>query len=293
MKKYSLLIIVLSITFVSALVSCEKKNLAVDVEPLNVPSKARFAYYDVNAPVSKTFYVEATAPDNVFNVPVGITNVATVDRTIQLSYSSATAVAGTHYTAPATVVIPAGQAIAQLPVTGIFANIPAGAAHVLTIKITGGDVPSFGSGRDSILLTLRRYCAPSLAALAGNYTNTNEYTTSGAFSYGPYTTTVSNLAMVPGSTTQATGSVSNIYDDGWNDVNITLDWSDKSNFKVTIPLQPIGKTYTGGLTHVRTSTASGAVNTFSACERSFSFGIDLVNNTTGVAGATNYKIVMK
>lgn len=277
----------------AGLVSCEKNNLAVDVDPLDVPSRSRFTYQDANAPIGRTFYVEATAPDNVFNVPVGITDVATVDRTIQLGYSSGTAIAGTHYTAPATVVIPAGQSIAQLPVTGIFANIPAGTAHVLTIKITGGDVPSFGSGRDSVLLTLRRYCTPSLVSLAGNYTNTNEYTSAGAFSYGPYTTQLSDLVMVAGSTTQATGKLGNVYDDGWNDLNVTLDWTDKSNFKVTIPLQPIGKTYTGGLTHVRSSTAATAVNTFSACERSLSFGIDLVNNVTGAVGASNYKIVMK
>jgi hypothetical protein len=95
---------------------------------------------------------------------------------------------------------------------------------VLKIKITGGDVPAFGSGRDSLMLTLRRYCAPSLTALAGAYTNTNEYTSAGAFSYGPYTTTVSNLAMVAGSTTSATGKISNLYDDGWNDLNFTIDW---------------------------------------------------------------------
>jgi hypothetical protein len=294
MKKYSFLLTLLAVSAVlGGLSSCKKNNLAVDVDPLDVPARSRFTYQDANAPLGRTFYVEAAAPDNVFNIPVGITDVSNVDRTIQLSYSSSTAVAGTHYTAPATVVIPAGQALAQVPVTGIFANIPAGTAHVLTVKITGGDVPAFGSGRDSLLLTLRRYCAPSLAALGGNYTNTNEYSSAGAFSYGPYTTSLSNLAMVAGSATQATGKISNIYDDGWNDVNVTLDWSDKANFKVIIPLQATGRTYTGGLTHVRTSTASGAVNTFSACDRSISFGIDLVNNTTGVAGASNYKIVMK
>jgi hypothetical protein len=292
MKKYSFLLMLLSIAFTGGLVSCSKNNLAVDVDPLEVPARSRFTYQDANAPISRTFYVEATAPDNVFNVQVGITNVATVDRTVQLSYSSTTAVAGTHYTAPASIVIPAGQAVAQLPIMGIFANIPAGTAHVLKIKISGGDVPAFGSGRDSVLLTLRRYCAPSLAALGGAYTNTNEYTSAGAFSYGPYATQLTNLTMVAGSTTQATGKLVNIYDDGWNDLNVTLDWTDKANFKVTIPLQATGKTYTGGLTHVRSSTASGAVNTFSACERSVSFGIDLTT-AAGAAGASNYKIVMK
>ncbi len=159
MKKYSLILSLLSIAALG-IISCKKNNLAVDVDPIEPPSKARFAFYDANAPVSRTFYVGATAPGNVFNVPVGLTNVSTVDRTVQLSYSSTTAVAGTHYTAPASVVIPAGQALVQLPVTGIFANIPTGVAHVLNIKITGGDVPAFGSGRDSVLLTLRRYCPP-------------------------------------------------------------------------------------------------------------------------------------
>ncbi|HEX6913684.1 MAG TPA: hypothetical protein VF145_00500, partial [Chitinophagaceae bacterium] len=291
--KYSFLLTLLAISGVMGVLSCKKDNLAVDVDPLNVPARAKFAYTDLNAPLTRTFYVADAAPGNMFNIPVGITTVSNQDRTIQLSYSSTTAVAGTHYTAPASIVIPAGQAVANLPITGNFANIAVGAAYVLKIKISGGDVPVFGSGRDSLMLTLRRYCPPSLTALGGNYTDTREYTAAGAFSYGPYTTSLNNLTMVAGSTTQATGTISNIYDDSWNDVNVTLDWTDPGNFKVTIPLQPTGKTYTGGLTHVRTSTAAAAVNTFSACERSLSFGIDLVNPTTGTVGSSNYKIVMK
>jgi hypothetical protein len=293
MRKYSFLITLLAISAtMGVLTSCKKNNLAVDVDPLDVPARSKFAYTDVNAPLARTFYVGAAAPDNVFNVPVGVTTVSNVDRTVQLSYSSATAVAGTHYTAPASIVIPAGQALVNLPITGIFANIPAGVAHVLKIKITGGDVPSFGSGRDSLMLTLRRYCPPSLTALAGAYNDTREYTSSGAFSYGPYTTTLTNLVMDPTSSTKATGKISNVYDDGWNDLNVTLDWTDPANFKVTIPLQAHGKSYTGGLTHVRTSTAAAAVNTFSACDRSLSFGIDLTT-AAGAAGSSNYKIVMK
>ena len=293
MRKYSFLLTLLAIsTAMGVLTSCKKNNLAVDVDPLNVPARSRFAYTDVNAPLTRTFYVGAAAPDNVFNVPVGITNVSNVDRTVQLTYSSTTAVAGTHYTAPASIVVPAGQALVNLPITGNFANIPAGVSHVLKVKITGGDVPAFGSGRDSLMLTLRRYCPPSLTALAGAYNDTREYTSAGAFSYGPYTTTLSNLTMVTGSTTKATGKISNVYDDGWNDLNVELDWTDPANFKVFIPLQATGKTYTGGLTHVRSSTASGAVNTFSACDRSLSFGIDLTT-AAGAAGASNYKIVMK
>lgn len=293
MRKYSFLLTLLAISTVAGvLVSCKKNNLAVDVDPLNVPARSRFTYTDANAPLTRTFYVGAAAPDNVYNVPVGITTVSNVDRTVQFTISSTTAVAGTHYTAPTSVVIPAGQAVANLPITGNFANIATGTSHVLKIKITGGDVPAFGSGRDSLMLTLRRYCPPSLAALAGVYSNTNEYTSAGAFSYGPYTTQVTNLVAVPGSTTSATGKFVNLYDDGWNDINFTMDWSDPANFKVTIPLQPTGKSYSGP-TSVRSSTASAAVNTFSACDRSFSFGIDLVTASTGAVLSSNYKFVMK
>ncbi len=294
MKKYSFLIALLAVCCSMGILSCKKNNLSVDVDPLEVPAKSRFAYYDQTAPITRTFYVGATAPDNVFNVPVGVTSVSNVDRTVQLTYSSTTAVAGTHYTAPASVVIPAGQALVNLPITGNFANIPAGTSHVLKIKISGGDIPSMGGGKDSVMLTLRRYCAPSLTALAGAYTDTREYTAAGAFSYGPYTTQLTNLVMVAGSTTQATGKIVNLYDDGWNDINVTLDCADPANFKVTIPLQNTGKSYAGGVpTHVRTSTAAAAVNTFSACERSLSFGIDLVNSSTGAVLTSNYKFVMK
>jgi hypothetical protein len=292
MRKYSFLLTLVTISTLFGLLSCKKNNVAVDVDPLNVPARSRFAYYDATAPVAKTFYVGAAAPANVYNVPVGITNVANVDRTVQFTYSSTTAVAGTHYTAPVSVVIPAGQALAQLPITGMFANIPAGVAHVLKIKITGGDVPAFGSGRDSVLLTLRRYCPVVIASLAGAYNNTNEYTTAGAFSYGPYATQVTNLVST-GATT-ATGKIVNLYDDGWVDVNVTLDWTDPANFKLTIPYQTTGKIYSGTApTFVRTSTAAAAVNTFSSCDRSFSFGIDLVNSGTGAVLTANYKFVMK
>jgi hypothetical protein len=80
----------------------------------------------LTAPLLRTFYVGAAAPDNVYNVPVGITTVSNAARTVQLTYSSTTAVAGTHYTAPATVVIPAGAAVVNLVITGNFANIPTG-----------------------------------------------------------------------------------------------------------------------------------------------------------------------
>lgn len=293
MNKYSVFkLAFFTIIIAGVVASCKKNNLAVDVDTLTPPAAARFIYYDANAPLSKTFYVGATSPDNVFKIPVGITNVSDKDRTIQFTYSSPTAVAGTQYTAPASIVIPAGKALDSLPITGNFANIPSGATYLLKIKISGGDVPAFGEGRDSVLLTLRRYCPIVLSNLAGLYNNTNEYTSSNAFSYGPYTTALTNLTAT--SATTATGKLVNLYDDGWNDLNVTLDWTIKGAEQLTIPLQSTGKSYGGGVvTNVRSSTSSSAVNTFSSCDRSLSFGVDLVNSSTGVALTSNYKFVMK
>lgn len=292
MKKYSLLIALITVSTLVGIVSCKKKNLVVDKDPVVPPSAVRFTYYDASAPLLKTFYVGAAAPANTFKIPVGTTDVSSKDRTIQFCYTSPTAVAGTQYTAPASLVIPAGKAVDSLTITGNFANIPTGASYVLTVKICGGDVAAFGSGRDSLVLTLRRYCPVVLANLAGLYNNTNEYTSAGAFSYGPYTTAVTNLTST-GATT-ATGKLVNLYDDGWNDITANFDWTNPANFTISIPSQSTGKSYGGGVvTNVRTSTSASAVSTFSSCDRSLSFGIDLVNSSTGALLSTNYKFVMK
>lgn len=282
--KRPFLITIITIIAVTGIVACKKNNVGVDVDPVQAPAMAEFAYYNQN--FAKSFYVQTS--NTTFKIPVGITNVSNKDRTVQFTYSSPTAVAGTHYTAPSSIVIPAGKALDSVTVTGIPANIATGAAYVLKIKITGGDVPAL-AGKDSVMLTIRKYCPVVLSALQGLYNNTNEYTSSGAFSYGPYTTAVNNLVST-GATT-ATGKLVNLYDDGWNDITANFDWTDPANFKISIPLQPTGKSYSGAPTSVRTSTNAAAVSTFSSCDRSLSFGVDLVNGSTVISG--NYKFVMK
>lgn len=263
MKKYSFLLTLLSIAVIAGLISCKKNNLAVDVDTLEVPARAQFALYDV-MPFAKSLYVQQTAPFDRLAIPIGITTVTNTDRTIQLTYTSATgAQNGVEFTAPTSITIPAGKALDTLRFIGNFSNIPAGVAHPVKIKITGGDVPAF-AGKDSILITLRRYCEVILANLGGDYDNTFEGT------YGPYTASVTNLTATSGTT--ATATVTNIYDNGI-DATVTFDWTDPANFKVTMASQPTPFTSGGLPLFVRGNAATAS--TFSSCENTITLTLDL------------------
>lgn len=215
-------------TVMVVLSSCKKNNLVVDADPLAVPSKAEFALYDAT-PYGKTLNAQSAAPYDRIAIPVGITTVSNADRTVQFTYTSSTgAVNGTHYTAPTSVTIPAGKALDSLRIVGNFANLPAGVTHLVKIKITGGDAPAF-TGKDSLTLTLRRFCPVVLADLAGAYPNTNELF--GTQAYGPYNTSVS---ITPLTATTATMVVTNIWDFGWNPITFTMDYTDPDPAKWTI-----------------------------------------------------------
>lgn len=266
--------------------SCKKNNVVVD-KNITAPPFAKFNTI-LAADTIATYYIKSSnAP---YKLPIGVTNVSDKDRVIQLSYTSSTAVQGTQYNAPASITIHAGQALDSLTFSGLFAGFTSSRIDTVLITITGGDVQA-SSYKNRYKLILRKYCDVVLTNLAGTYTNTNEYTSSGAFSYGPYTTALTNVVQT-GPTT-ATASLVNLYDDAWNDISCTLDWTLPSNFKVIIPLQPTGKSYSGAPTSVRTSTSgTAAPSTFSACDRSISISIDLVNNGTTVISSA-YRFVMK
>src|SRR5688572_28577872 len=113
--------------------SCKKEEVNDDI--LDVPHYSEFG----TANLTGQYYV-LNSPTNQFKIPVGITNLSNEDRTIEFTYSSPTgATAGTHYSAPASVVIPAGKALVSLAVHGIFANYPIGRRATLFIDITIGD----------------------------------------------------------------------------------------------------------------------------------------------------------
>ena len=279
--KLSLFALVILLGFTS----CKKNNLVVDKSPIVAPPEA--AEFLLTS-FTKNYFVPSTGA--AFNIPVGITNVSTSDRTIQFAYTSSTgATNGTHFNAPASITIKAGQATGTLSVAGVFSFYGAGRVDSLKVKISNGSIGAF-KGKDSVVLVMQKYCDVVLADLTGDYTNTNEYTSAGAFSYGPYTAALANVVST--GTYTATADIQNIYDDGWNDVPCVLDWTDPANFKVTIALTPTGKAY-GGATATSVRTSSTKASTFSACDRSVSIYIDLVNATTGVATTSGYKVVLK
>jgi hypothetical protein len=296
MRKYSLLITLLAVSaVVGVLSSCKKNNLTVDVDPLIVPSRSEFALYD-QVPYGKTLNAQSSAPLDRISIPVGITTVANVDRTIQFTYSSTTgAVNGTHYTAPATVTIPAGKALDSLRIIGNFANLLPGVTHLVKVKITGGDVPAF-TGKDSLTLTLRRFCPVVTSALLGAYPNTNELW--GTSAYGPYNTTVASITPITATT--ATMVVTNIWDYGWNPITFTMDWTaaDPAAWKIDVVPQSSGiadagtisATYAGQQVAVR--AFAGQTGTWDQCSQIITLRFQL-----GVAGlgyfANLYTVTMK
>jgi hypothetical protein len=280
-----------------SIASCKKRNLVADTD-ITPPSLSEIIVPRTAANNTVTYYIANSSTD-WFSIPVGITTVANVDRTIQLTYTSTTgATQGVQYSAPTSVTIKAGQALDSLRIHGIFAGFPTAATvHEIVVKITGGDVPK-NVNSDSVKIILRKYCDVVFANLAGNYSNTNEYTvgTTGAltFSWGPYITVLKNITST--GLTSATAKIENLYDDGWADITVKLDWSNPANFTATIDPQTTGKSYSGGVpTFVRTTTSTSAFkpNTFSSCERSITVSVDLYNSVTNAVLASNYRFVLQ
>jgi hypothetical protein len=272
---------------VLGLSSCKKNNLVVDKDPIVAPPA--LAEFLLASFTPKSYYVKPLGTV-AYAIPVGVTSVSSVDRTVQFSYTSSTgAVMGTHFTAPTSVVIKAGKALDSVRILGTYSEYAGGRVDSVKVKITSGAVAAF-SGKDSIVLVIQRYCEVILGDLSGDYTDTNEYTAAGAFSYGPYTTSLTSLVST--GATSATGKLVNLYDDGWNDIDCTIDWTNPSNFKIAIPLQATGKAY-GGATATSVRTSSTKASTFSACDRSFSIYIDLVNAATGVVTTAGYQFKLK
>ena len=267
------------------MISCKKNNLVVDQDDVVPPAAAKFNVRTA-ADTAATYYVSSANPS--FKIPIGITTVSDKDRTIQLCYTSTSAVAGAQYNAPASIVIPAGKVIDSLSIQGLLSGYPSSSRiDVLYIKICGGDVPASAYWA-TYKLTIRKYCDVVLASLGGNFI-ANEYTASGGFNYGPYASAVVNLVST-GATT-ASGAFVNLYDYGWGNINFTMDWADPANFKINIPLQATGATNAGGnYSYVRGS--AGKTNTFSSCEQTYSVSLDLMLDQTTV-DYSGYQIRLK
>jgi len=269
--------------------SCKK---GVNEDLLEVPA---FAEFGTNNTTGKYYITNSTA--STFKIPVGITNVTSSDRTIQLSYSSSTgAVAGTHYTAPTSIVIPAGKALDSLAVHGIFAAYPTGRRDTLRITITANsDVPA-NTYNNVYTLVMQKYCDVTFTTFAGNYNNTRELNATGGTIWGPYTTAIGGINVT--SATSAQAIIANLYDYG-GQVNASFDWADPAAFKVTIAEQNTGALIvSGGTPYQLWIRTNGSTSTFSSCDNTVTVFIDAIAKTNpgGVFAGyfdQNYRIVMR
>lgn len=255
--------------------SCKKNNLVVDNE-LVPPSVVKFNTHQAADTIGR-YLIRSVG--NSFKIPVGITAVEDRDRTIQFTYTSRTAVQGTQYTAPTSLVIPAGKALDSLTIQGLLSGYPlASRVDTVKIQITGGDVP-VSAYKNTYYVIIRKYCDVNINSFAGVYRNTREMFSS---AYGPY---ITNVTVVSSTATTARISVTNIWDTGWGPIEFDLDWSDPANFKAAVVAKSSGigdagdisSTYAGKQVAVR--PFSGSDGTFSSCEGTLTLRMQL-----GVAG---------
>ncbi|MEO5891993.1 MAG: hypothetical protein ABIQ31_17230 [Ferruginibacter sp.] len=259
-----------------SIVSCKKNNLVVDKEVI-APAYAKFNTVK-DADTIGTYYIKS---DNTpFKLPVGVTNVSGADRTIQFTYTG-TAAAGTQYTAPASIVIKAGQTLDSLTISGLFAGYSSSTRKdTLIISISGGDVPA-SAYKGVYRLVLRKYCTVVLPDFYGDYMNTKDGT------YGPYFTNIVAGSAVSTGPTSGSINVTNVWDyyGVLQDMNsgaplpsitINLDWADPANFKVTIPDQ---KFVTDDDIWIKPATTIGS---FSSCDQTFTLRYTLYYKSTGL-----------
>lgn len=257
--------------------ACKKNNLVVDNGTTIAPEAARFT---VITPTTNNMYgyfiLDNPAPGSKYDLPVGVTNVASTDRKVKLTYTSRTAVKGTHFTAPDELIIPAGSALATLSVQGIFNAYAGNRKDSVKIKLTKADgFIKPNAYQDSVTLVLQQYCPVVLANLSGNYTRTYENG-----SYGPYTTSLTNVTSTGASS--ATATLSNIYDNNIT-ATISLDWAVPGAFKVTMTPQQTQYT-SGGLPLFIRINPSNSGSTFDMCANTFTIYLQLYT-TAGVYDA--------
>jgi hypothetical protein len=170
--KYLTFALVVGIAFVA----CKKNNFIVDKDALIPGDGAHFVVKPAISTVANAvvpFAISADpTPGTVYKIPVGLTNVSNVDRVVNFSYTSRTAVNGTQYNAPATLTIKAGTALDTLRIQGLFSGYATpGRKDTLKIKIAAaaGGIANIGY-QDSISLVLQKFCPLNMADFAGDFT---------------------------------------------------------------------------------------------------------------------------
>jgi hypothetical protein len=275
---------ILSLIGFSALLvmgACKKQDFSKSTVP---PAEVHFT----NA-TGGSFYIQ-NVPNSTFKIPIGITSAVNADTKVVVTVSSPTgAAAGVQYNLPSTTVtIPAGKTLDSLPVQGIFAGFPGTRRDTLVFKITASsDLPP-APYNDTYKLVLQKYCTVDLPSFSGNYTNSYDIDNTGT--YGPYTANISNIVVLTPTTGKLTinnFSAEEVAPYPISPITVNIDWTDPSNFKVTIPTQILSNSNFYGYGPLSLS-AVGA-STFSSCSNTFTLNYSL-NVSAGTFG--NFKTTM-
>lgn len=238
-----------------SLASCKKNNVVAgrDVRP---PAFAKFSTI-MAGDTTASYFIRST--NEPFKIPVGITNVTSQDRTVHFIYSSPTAIQGQQYSAPSSIVIPAGKAVDSLTVTGIFSSydIP-GRVDTVEISISGDDVtPS--PYKSHYTLYLRKYCDVDINSFTGTYANCID-----DGNYGPYVIEV--LSATSTGSTSGYLMIGNLWDAGGAPIRVDLDWSDPSKFTTSVPAgQKLYMDNDIGQTFVKPN----GLGSFNSCDNTF------------------------
>lgn len=175
-----------SVLVVLFIASCKKDNMIVDKDPVSVSA----AGFNLQA-FTINYFLKPTGTDPLM-IPVNVTDVSNMDRNVGLTFTSTSGAAnGTHYTAASSVLVKANKLGDSLKITGNYAPYATGRVDTVKIKVTPNNFLGL-YGKDSINLIIQRYCDVELDSLMRSYDSTNEYTSAGAFSYGPYSTSVNS-----------------------------------------------------------------------------------------------------
>lgn len=263
LKKLTLLTILLA----GFIAGCKKSDAV-----LTPPQEAHFAFRTL-----ATYQI--TGPAVTYKLPVALTTVSNVDRTVKVNVTSPTgAVLGTQFTlSKSDVVIPAGKSVDTIVVQGIFNQYQAGRKDTLVFTIQESDGIKPLSSNTQFKLFMRGPCFEDetvLSEMTGTYARTNELF--GTQAYGPYSTTISAVTQLTPTSGEIT--VTNIFDFGWGPIKFILDWTNPSATTVTLveqtnvgPGSTVG--YAGETIAVR--AFPGETGTFSYCNKTITLKLQV------------------
>lgn len=267
------------------LVGCEKYEITTPKGQMHFANTSGASYF-------------VLTPTTTFDVPIGVTTVADVDRTITVNITSPTgAQAGREYTVTNNpVVIPAGQALGTMKIAGDFNRYNSGRKDSLIMTLSSPDL-STSDYNNEFRLFMRGPCFDGdvsdveLRAMVGAYANSFD---AGFGDYGPYTNTVKSITRI--NETSALAVMDNVWDGGFGDVNFIMDWSVPTNTTIRVEQPTITNGEAGvlnpaynGMKLVIRNHSNGTIGKFSVCNGTFNLVYQLgVYNPAGGGALLGY-----